>query len=105
MSFFPTRRTVHGSGATPGYERGATDPKKDAAPGAPPMALVVSSTRVRSIFGADDFKKLTPPALDLGVAGRTRGAGVRELQGAGEIKYFYNPDKDSEARDRCIAAI
>jgi hypothetical protein len=68
------------------------------------VALVVSSTRVRIIFGADDFKKLTPPALDLGVVGRTRGAGVRELQGVGETKYFFNPDKDSEARDRCIAA-
>ena len=65
---------------------------------------MVSSTRVRSIFGADDFKKLIPPALDLGVAGRTRGAGVRELQGVGEMEYFFNPDKDSEARDRCVAA-
>ena len=59
---------------------------------------------MRSIFGADDFKKLTPPALDLGLAGRTRGAGVRELQGVGETKYFFNPEKGSEARDRCIAA-
>ena len=66
---------------------------------------MVSSTRVRSIFGADDFKKFAPPALDLSVvAVRTRGAAVRELHGVGEIKYFFNPDKDSEARDRCIRA-
>ena len=84
------------------------DPKKDAKKDAPPAAMVVSSTRVRNIFGSAHFKELTPLALDLGVAGRVaaraRGAAVQALEGVGEIRYFFDPDKDSESRDRCVRA-
>ena len=52
------------------------DQKKDSAPGAPPVAMMVSSTRVRSVFGAEHFKKIVPPVLDVGVRTRSRGAGV-----------------------------
>ena len=44
------------------------DQKKDLAPGAPPVAMMVSSTRVRSVFGAEQFKKIVPPVLDVGAA-------------------------------------
>lgn len=82
------------------------DPIKDAAPGAPPVAMTISSSTLRGIFGPDEFKEITPPALDLGVASRTRGrgAGVTELQGMGPIRYGLHVDTDSEMRDRSVKA-
>ena len=77
--------------------------------GAPPVAMLVNSCKVRAVFGAEKFKKATPPPLDLGVAGRTRGGGarVRQLQGVEQdvdlIRYVFNPETDEQARDRCIA--
>ena len=53
------------------------------------------------MFGIDKFKQLMPPALDR-PAGRTRGAGVLQLQGGGEIKFILNSEKDSSMRDECI---
>ena len=80
------------------------DQKKDSAPGAPPVAMMVSSTRVRSVFGAEHFKKIVPPVLDVGVRTRSRGAGVAVLEGAGDTEYVLHSETDSESRDRCIAA-
>ena len=82
------------------------DPTKDAKPGDPPVALLINSSKLRGVFGPDKFKKIMPPALDLGVAGRTRhgGAGVRALEGLGKVRYVLHPDTDSENRDRCAAA-
>ena len=66
----------------------------------------ISSTTLRGVFGAEQFKKIMPPALDLPPAGGTRrgGAAVRELQGVGEIRYGLHMDTDSDMRDRCVAA-
>ena len=51
--------------------------------GAPPVAMIINSCKVRAVFGVEKFKKVTPPPLDLGVAGGTRRAGarVRMLEG------------------------
>lgn len=82
------------------------DPKADAKPGAPPVAMLINSSKLRGVFGSDRFKKIMPPALDLGPFAGTRhaGAAVRELEGVGQIRYVLHPDTDSESRDRCVAA-
>ena len=65
------------------------DPVRDAAPGALPATMIISSSTLRGVFGSEEFKKILPPALDLGPARGTRhgGAAVRELQGVGEIRF------------------
>ena len=71
--------------------------------------MIVNSCKVRAVFGVEKFKKVTPPPLDLGVAGRTRGGGarVRQLEGVeqdlDQIRYIFNPETDEAARDACIA--
>jgi len=71
--------------------------------------MFINSCKVRAVFGVEKFKKIMPPLLDLGVAGRTRGGGarVRQLEGAVEdldqIRYIFNPETDEAARDACIA--
>ena len=47
------------------------------------MHVDALSEEARAVFGVEKFKKVTPPPLDLGVAGRTRGRGarVRQLEG------------------------
>ena len=77
--------------------------------GAPPVAMIINSCKVRAVFGVEKFMKVTPPPLDLGVAGCTRGRGARVRQLAGVeqdldlIRYVFNPETDEQARDRCIA--
>ena len=82
------------------------DPVKDAKAGAPPVAMMFNSTKLRAVFGVEDFKKIMPPALDLGVAGGTRGKGahVQQLEGVGPTLWVLRTDKDEETRDACIRA-
>ena len=79
----------------------AWDPKKDAAPGAPPVALLFNSSKLRGVLGPREFQKRT--ALGLGVGATTRGATVRELEG-GDTWFMLQEDADDQVRDRCIAA-
>ena len=71
--------------------------------------MIINSCKVRAIFGVEKFKKVTPPLLNLGVAGRTRGGGarVRQLEGVEQdldlVRYVLNPEMDEQARDACIA--
>ena len=39
-----------------------------------PVHVDALSEEARAVFGVEKFKKVTPPPLDLGVAGRTRVA-------------------------------
>ena len=75
----------------------------DAAPGAPQVAMIISSSTLRGVFGSEEFKKIPVPALNLPVV-RTRGAAVRQLQGVGEDRYGLHIDTDTEMRDRTVAA-
>ena len=77
------------------------DPKKDAAPGAPLVALLFNSSKLRGVFGPRKFQKMT--ALGRGVGATTRGAAVRELEG-GDTWFVLQEETDDEVRDRCIAA-
>ena len=84
------------------------DPTKDVVPGAPPAAMLINSCKVRAVFGPEKFKKVTPPPLDLGVAGGTRGrARVQQLEGVeqdlSKIRYVFHSEMDEIARDRCVA--
>ena len=79
--------------------------------GAPPVAMIINSCKLRAVFGVDKFKKVTPPPLDISVMGRTRGrssARVREVQGItqdlDQIRYVFHPEVDEAARDACVAA-
>ena len=73
--------------------------------------MIINSCKVRAVFGVEKFKKVTPPPLDLGVAGRTRGKGARVRQLEGEeleqdldlIRYVLHPEMDEQARDACVA--
>ena len=78
------------------------DPAKDAAPGAPPVALLINSTRLRDVFGSSTFRAVTPPAL----ASRTtrQGAAVLQLEGLGVTRFVLQQDRDSSIRDRCVQA-
>ena len=48
------------------------DPKKDSAPDAPPAAMLINSSKLRDIFGSEQFKRIVPPAFNAGMH-RTRG--------------------------------
>ena len=72
--------------------------------------MIINSCKVRAVFGVEKFKKVTPPPLDLGVAGGTRRAGarVRMLEGLeqdlDQIRYVFHPETDEKAREACVAA-
>ena len=68
--------------------------------------MLINSSKLRAVFGVSDFKQIMPPALDLGVARRTRsvGAGVREVAGMGAARYVLSVNKDEEARNASIQA-
>lgn len=72
------------------------DPKKHTAAGAPPVALLFNSNKLRGVFGVDKFKQLGRSGM------RTRGAGVVELQGAGETRFVLDSENDSSMRDECV---
>ena len=78
------------------------DSSKHAAVGAPPIAMLINSNRLRGVFGVDKFKRLLPPVLNLGPSRRARGAGVMQLQGAGETRFVLDSEKDSSMRDECV---
>jgi len=80
------------------------DSKKDATPGAPPVALLFSSSKLRGVLGPGEFRKMT--AMGLGLGTTTHGAAVRELEG-GDTWFVFRKlqeEADDLVRDRCIAA-
>ena len=80
------------------------DPSKEAAVGAPPAAMLINSSKLRAVFGSEQFKQVS--SLPLNLAPRTRGAAVREIDVeavGGETWFMLHEDTDSMTRDRCIA--
>ena len=77
------------------------DPK-DVAPGAPPVAMLINSSKLRDVFGSEQFKKVVPPAFNAGM--RTRGAAVRQLDGVGDTRFVLQAGRDSDIRDACVQA-
>ena len=71
--------------------------------------MFFNSSKLRAVFGVEKFKKVTPPPLDLGVAGgtRRRSARVQQLEGVEQdldlIRYVLHSETDEGARDACVA--
>ena len=65
------------------------DPAKGADPEAPPVPMIVNSSEVRSNAGFK-LKELMPAQLDSSARAsrRTRGAGVRTMEGMGEKRLI-----------------
>lgn len=80
------------------------DPTKDRAPGAPPAAMLFSSSKLRGVFSQEKFKVLMPPALEGAGRAQPRRACVRVLEGAGDVLRLLSPETDSMLRDACIQA-
>ena len=68
--------------------------------------MLINSSKLRAVFGADEFKEIVAPALNLPVSARTRGGGgasVRQM-GSEPNRFVLQPAADERARDACIAA-
>ena len=77
-------------------------------PNAQPAFMVVNSSEVRGVasLGRDaraQLQELLPPELEgaARVSGRTRAAGVRQVEGAGPRKVRLREDVDNLWRERC----
>jgi len=80
------------------------DPTKDAAKDAPPVELLINSSKLRAVFSGEHLKQLVPPPLESAARMRTRrGAAVTDVQGVGDIKHLMNATKDEEIRATCVA--
>ena len=77
------------------------DPKAEADPEAPPVEMIVNSSELRA--AGFSLREVLPPALEsLARQGaRTRGAGLRQLQGMGPTTFVLHVDTDSDLRSRC----
>ena len=77
------------------------DPKTDADPDQPPVAMIMNSSELRA--AGFKLKELLPPELEEAARGgmRTRGAGLRQLEGMGPTRWWLVPDEDNEFRSRC----
>jgi hypothetical protein len=47
------------------------------------------------------LKEVLPPALETAARVRTRGAGLRSLEGMGPKRFVLSVDDDTEFRSRC----
>ena len=75
------------------------DPKEDADPDQPPVAMIINSSELRA--AGFTLKELLPPELEQAARARTRGAGLRQLQGMGPTRFVLQVDTDTEFRSRC----
>ena len=77
------------------------DPTKDADAEQPPVAMLVNSSEVRA--AGFKLKEVLPLELEAAARSgrRTRGAGLRQLQGMGPTRFVLAVDDDNEFRSRC----
>lgn len=77
------------------------DPSKDADPNQPPVAMIINSSELRA--AGFKLRELLPVELEAAArAGvRTRGAGLRQLEGMGPTRFLLDVDDDNEFRMRC----
>ena len=72
----------------------------DSDPDAPPVALIVNSSEVRG--AGFEMKDVRLPALEARARGpATRGAGVRQLVGIGDIQWQMPTRIDNAIREWC----
>ena len=65
--------------------------------------MLINSSKLRDIFGSEQFKRIVPPAFNAGMH-RTRGTAVRQLEGVGKARFVLQAGRDSDIRDRCVQA-
>ena len=77
------------------------DPKEDADPMQPPVAMIANSSELRA--AGFKLQKLLPPELEQAARGgmRKRGAGLRQLEGMGPARWRLEQDEDNDFRSRC----
>ena len=77
------------------------DPKEDADPKQPPLAMIANSSELRA--AGFKLKERLPLELEQAARGgmRMRGAGLRQLEGMGPIKWWLEQDVDNDFRTRC----
>ena len=66
-----------------------------------PVAMIINSSELRA--AGFRLKEVLPQQLESAARGgmRTRGAGLRRLQGMGPQRFLLNVDDDTEFRSRC----
>lgn len=66
-----------------------------------PVAMIINSSELRA--AGFKLKEVLPPQLESAARGgmRTRGAGLRRLQGMGPQRFLLHVDDDTEFRSRC----
>ena len=76
------------------------DPAQHVDTSRPPVAMVISSSELRA--AGFKLKEVLPPALEGSArAGlRTRGAGLRRLEGMGPKRFALSEDDNAEFRPR-----
>ena len=64
-------------------------------------SMIINSSELRA--AGFSLRELLPPELEAAARGgmRTRGAGLRELQGMGPTRFVLSADDDNEHRSRC----
>ena len=67
----------------------------------PPVAMLINSSELRA--AGFKLKEVLSPTLESAARGgmRTRGAGLRSLEGMGPKRFFLSVDDDTEFRSRC----
>ncbi len=65
----------------------------------PPVAMLINSSELRA--AGFKLKEVLPPALETAARVRTRGEGLRSLEGMGLKRFVLSVDDDTEFRSRC----
>ena len=65
----------------------------------PPVAMLINSSELRA--AGFKLKEVLPPALEAAARVRTRGSGLRSLEGMGPKRFVLSVDDDTEFRSRC----
>ena len=77
------------------------DPASEADTSQEPVAMIINSSELRA--AGFKLKEVLPPQLESAARGgmRTRGAGLRRLQGMGPQRFLLHVDDDTEFRSQC----
>ena len=77
------------------------DPKEDADETQPPVAMIINSSELRAVGFklTEELPLALEPAARAGT--RTRGAGLRRLEGMGPTRWRLDVDDDNVFRSRC----
>ena len=77
------------------------DPTKDADNSQTPVLMIINSSKLRG--AGFNLPEVIPPALEAAArpGRRTRGAGLRQLEGMGRKRFVLSADDDNELRSRC----